>query len=148
MRKVIAVVFLIVLVVAPEAVAQDAVSKARDLYAAAEYENALALLDTLAVEGAGDRQTVNLYRTLCLMAVGRRDDADKTIEVMIALDPQYRPGDDVSPKMRGLFSEARKRLLPGVIQQNYQRAKIAFDRKEYAAAALAFKDVMETLGPV
>jgi hypothetical protein len=145
MRKVIAVVFLIVLVVAPEAVAQDAVSKARDLYAAAEYENALALLDTLAVDDAGDRQTVNLYRTLCLMAVGRRDDADKTIEVMIALDPQYRPGDDVSPKMRGLFTEARKRLLPGVIQQNYQRARSAFDRKEFAAAALAFKDVMDTL---
>src|SRR5688572_7054243 len=110
MRKLIGVVFLLLIVVAPQAVAQDVVSKARDLYAAAEYENALALLDTLAVEGAGDRQVVNLYRTLCLMAVGRRDDADKTIEVMIALDPQYRPGDDVSPKMRGVFTEARKRL--------------------------------------
>jgi hypothetical protein len=136
---------LLVIAVASQASAQDAISKARDLYAAAEYEEALTLLDAMSAEGLADRQAVNLYKTLCLIAVGRRDDADKTIEVMIALDPKYRPGDDISPKMRSVFAEARKRLLPALVQQNYLRAKNAFDRKEFAAAASGFKEVVDTM---
>ena len=138
---------LLLVLIAPEARAQDPIAKARELYAAAEYEDALTMLEGLAAgkHGTVDRQAVEVYRTLCLIAVGRRDEADKAIEGIIAEDPLFRPGDDVSPRMRTVFSDARRRLLPALIQQHYQQAKAAFDRKEYAAAASGFKRVVDTV---
>ena len=145
--RLLAVGLLLALAAASQASAQESVAKARDLYAAAEYEDALALLDALAggAQTAAETQSIALYRSLCLIAVGRREAADKTIEAMIASDPSYRPGDEVSPKMRSVFADARKRLLPALIQQNYQNAKTAFDRKEFVAAASGFKYVVDTL---
>jgi hypothetical protein len=138
---------LLLVLIAPEARAQDPIAKARELYAAAEYEEALTMLEGLAAgkHGAADRQAVEIYRTLCLIAVGRQDDADRAIEGIIAVDPLFRPGDDVSPRMRTVFSDARRRLLPALIQQNYQQAKAAFDRQDYVAAASGFKRVVETV---
>ena len=146
MRTTLSCLLLLVLI-APEALAQDPIAKARELYAAAEYEDALTMLDGLAAgkHGASDRQTVEIYRTLCLIAVGRQDDADRAIEGIIAEDPLFRPGDDVSPRMRTVFSDARRRLLPALIQQDYQQAKAAFDRQDYVAAASGFKRVVETV---
>lgn len=132
--------------VAPDAHAQDPTTKARELYAAAEYDEALRMLDGLAAgkHGPVDRQVVELYRTLCLLAVGRRDEADEAIEGMIAADPLFRPGEDISPRMRAAFTDARKRLLPGLIQQQYQEAKAAFDRQDFVVAASGFKRVVDT----
>jgi tetratricopeptide (TPR) repeat protein len=135
-----------ILATGPRASAQDPVTAARELYAAAQYEDALAMLDNLAPSAhAPEQQSIELYRTLCLLAVGRRDEAEKTIEAMIAQDPLFRPGDDVSPRMRTAFSDARKRVLPSIVQQHYQHAKVAFDRQEFAAAASAFQRVLDTL---
>ena len=138
---------LMLVLLAPEARAQDPMAKARELYAAAEYDDALTMLEGLAAgkHGASDRQAVELYRMLCLVAVGRSDEADKAIEGMIAADPLFRPGDDISPRMRTVFSDARRRLLPALIQQNYQQAKAAFDRQDFVAAASAFKRVVDTV---
>ena len=54
---------------------------ARELYASAEYTDALSMLDALAVRdhSQDDRRAIELYRTLCFLAVGRRADADKAI---------------------------------------------------------------------
>ncbi len=150
MRTTLSCLLLLVLI-APEARAQGPIANpidtARALYAAAEYEDALTMLEGLAAgkHGTVDRQAVEVYRTLCLIAVGRRDEADKAIEGIIAEDPLFRPGDDVSPRMRTVFSDARRRLLPSLIQQNYQQAKAAFDRQEYAVAASGFKRVVDTV---
>lgn len=139
---------LLLVIAAPQAQAQDPIAKARELYAAAEYEDALTMLDGLAAgkHGLVDKQSVDLYRTLCLLAVGRRDEADKAIEGIIADDPFFRPGDDISPRMRVAFTDARRRLLPTLVQQQYHEAKAAFDRKEFAAAATGFKRVVDTFG--
>lgn len=146
MRATLCCLLLLVLI-APEARAQDPIAKARELYAAAEYEDALTMLDGLAAgkHGVVDRQAVELYRMLCLLAVGRDDEADAAIEGIIAEDPLFRPGDDLSPRMRTVFSDARRRLLPALIQQHYQQAKAAFDRQDYVAAASGFKRVVETV---
>lgn len=144
--RIAGVCLLLLFVFAPVARAQDPITKARELYAAAEYDDALTMLDGLAAgkHGAVDRQVVELYRTLCLIAVGRRDEADKAIEGMIAEDPLFRPGDDISPRMRTAFADARKRLLPALIQQHYQQAKAAFDRNDFVVAASGFKRVVDT----
>jgi hypothetical protein len=82
---------------------------------------------------------------LCLFAVGRRADADRSIETIITRDPLYQPGNDVPPRARTAFSDARKRLLPAIVQQQYAEAKTAFERSEFQSAAAAFRRVIAAL---
>ena len=124
---------------------QDTLAAARDLYASAEYDSALKLLDRLSGTSSEDQQSIELYRSLCLLAVGRTQDAERSVEMIIARNPLYQPGDDLSPRMRTAFSEAKKRLLPSIVQQQYADAKGAFDRKEFDSAASGFRRVMDAL---
>ena len=145
--RVSVVCFVIVLATAPRLRAQEPFAEARQLYASAEYEDALKLLDGLTV---GDhvpeqRQDLELYRALCLVALDRPADADRAIEKMIAQNPLYRPADDLSPRMRSAFRDTKKRVLPGIVQQHYAQAKGAFDRQEFAAAATGFGEVVDAL---
>jgi hypothetical protein len=88
--------------------AQDSLAAARDLYASAQYEEALRILDGIAVaETPRDAQTVDLYRTLCFLAVGRPEDADRTIEAIIARDPLFEPGDELEECVRPQGIRAR-----------------------------------------
>jgi hypothetical protein len=82
---------------------------------------------------------------LCLLAVGRRDDADRAIEAIVARDPLYRPGDELSPRTRSAFSDVKKRVLPAIVQQKYAEAKTTFERREFEAAAAGFKRVIDAL---
>ena len=121
---------------------------ARELYASAEYHEALTILDTLSNgdQSKEDRRTIELYRTLCLLAVGRRADADRAIEMLVTHDPLYRPAaDDIPPRMRAAFTDTRKRLLPAILQQKYTGAKAAFDRGEFGSAVEGFKQVLDGL---
>ena len=145
-RPMVLVSLVGVLLVAAPLHAQDRIAAARELYASAQYDEALEVLGRLSAEAPStERQSIDLYRTLCLFAVGRRDEADRTIEAIIARDPLYRPGDELSPRTQTAFSDARKRLLPAIVQQQYGEAKGAFDRKEYEAAAAAFTRVLAAL---
>lgn len=121
---------------------------ARDLYAAAEYSTALTMLNALAESGPSrsDRQAIELHRALCLVALGNQSEATKVIEGMVSDDPLYRPDfTDLPPRMRTAFTDARKRLLPSLVQQRYIVARTAFEQKEYATAAEGFKLVLDGL---
>ena len=126
---------------------QETLAVARDLYASAEYAEALKLLDRLSTGSAtGDeQQSIELYRSLCLLAVGRQGDAERSIEAIITRDPLYQPGEDLSPRMRSAFTDAKKRLLPALVQQEYAEAKGAFERKEFEVAASGFRRVVDAL---
>ncbi len=133
---------------APRVEATANLATARELYASAAYGDALAILDDLLAANPPreERQSIDLYRTLCLVALGRRAEADKVVEAMISQDPLYRPSaDDIPPRVRSAFSEARKRLLPSIILQKYAEAKSAYDRQEFAAAAVTFTQVLDGL---
>jgi TonB family protein len=136
----------IMLATAPRLYAQEPLAAARQLYAAAEYEQALQLLDGLPPPAAReDRQSAELYRALCLLALGRRADADRSLDALVTHDPMYRAADDWSPRMRAAFTDAKRRVLPVVVQQQYQEAKTAYDRKAFADAATAFRRVVDVL---
>jgi TonB family protein len=139
--------FVAMMLISGQVYAQDSIAPARDLYASAQYDEALRLLERLSgtVNSHAERQSIDFYRTLCLLAVGRRDDADRAIEAIIARDPLFRPGTDLSPRTRSVFSEAKRRVLPAVVQQYYAEAKRAFERKEFELAAAAFKQVIDAL---
>ena len=135
----------ILLLTAARLHAQDTLATARDLYASAEYDNALKLLERLSATSGEEQQSIDLYRSLCLLAVGRNQDAERSIETIIARDPLYKPNDDLSPRMRSAFSDAKRRVLPALVQQQYAEAKGAFERKEFETAAFGFKRVVEAL---
>jgi TonB family protein len=138
---------VLLLVAAPTVYAQAPLDVARDLYATADYEKALTLLDDLIARNqAGDRrQEADLYRALCFLALGRRDDADRAVEMIVQRDPLYRAPKDIAPRMRTAFGDAKKRLLPAIIQQHYNNAKAAFDTKDFGAAGDGFQRVLDAL---
>jgi TonB family protein len=129
--------------------AQDAdLAVARDLYASAAYEDALALLNRLLASDhpAAQSRGIEQYRAFCLLALGRAGDAAQAIEAVVAAEPSYRPSDsDVSPRVRLAFTDVRRRMLPSIIQQRYGQAKAAYDRGEFAIAADGFKQVLTAL---
>jgi Gram-negative bacterial TonB protein C-terminal len=128
--------------------AQESLATARQLYASADYKNALTMLNALLALSPSpqERQSIELYRTFCLVAIGNTDEANKAIEAMVSRDPLYRPNmDDVPPRLRTVFSDARKRLLPALIQERYIIAKTAFDRADYKSASEGFTQVLIAL---
>src|SRR5262245_39326339 len=123
---------------------EDSLATARDLYASAAYEEALAVLSRLPQSNQPIEVTraVEQYRALCLLALGRSGEAERAIEAAVAGDPSFRPAADVSPRVRATFGDVRRRVLPAIIQQKYTTAKSAFDRKEFSDAASAFTQVL------
>ena len=133
---------------AGRAAGQDSLSAARELYAGAAYEDALAVLNRLRVDvvRAEDARAIDQYRAFCLLALGRASDAEQAIEAVIAVQPSYEPTEgDVSPRVRAAFSEVRRRMLPTIVQQWYASAKASYDRKEYGAAIGGFTRVLDVL---
>ena len=138
----------LMLAVSTQSAAQESLASARQLYASADYKSALTMLNALlgASPSPQERQSIELYRTFCLVAIGNTDEANKAIESMVSRDPLYRPNmDDVPPRLRTVFSDARKRLLPALIQERYIIAKAAFDRSDYKIAAEGFTQVLIAL---
>ncbi|MBI2186830.1 MAG: hypothetical protein HYU37_06845 [Acidobacteria bacterium] len=137
---------VMMLATSPRLHGQDPLASARQLYAAAEYEEALRVLDGLPAAAAREeRQTAELYRALCFVALGRRADADRALETLVTQNPMYRPADDLSPRLRAAFTDARRRVLPVVVQQQYAEAKTAYDRKMFVDAATGFRRVIDVL---
>ncbi|HEX4348714.1 MAG TPA: hypothetical protein VHZ73_14150 [Vicinamibacterales bacterium] len=127
--------------------AEDSLASARDLYAAANYEDALGVLNRIrtADQRGEEIPTIDQYRAFCLLALGRTADADQAIESVVVADPFFQPSSDVSPRVRTEFTDVRKRMLPGIAQDRYASAKAAYDRKEFKLAEAGFKQVLAVL---
>jgi len=119
---------------------------ARDLYASARYDEALAMLNGIRPAESTDRKTVEQYRSLCLLALGRGAEAEGAIAAVVTEDPLYQPSEaDASPRVRAAFTEVRQRLLPELVASRYAEAKASFDRKDFALAEQQFRHVMSLL---
>jgi TonB family protein len=126
---------------------QDALNAARDLYASAAYEDALAVLNRVpeASRPPEEARIISQYRAFCLLALGRTAEAERAIETLISREPTYRPASDLSPRVRTAFTDVRRRMLPTIIQTKYAQAKDAFDRKDFENAAAGFGQVVEVM---
>ncbi len=148
MRTRIAAFVVLMAAAAGGAAAQDSVDAARELYAAAAYEEALAVLNRLhpADRPAIEARSIEQYRAFCLLALGRGPEAERAIAAVVTGEPLYQPQQsDISPRVRTMFTDVRRRMLPGIVQQRYADAKAAYDRKEFAAASGGFKEVLMML---
>ena len=126
---------------------ENPLTAARDLYASARYDEALAVLNGLPSDTvASDRKSIEQYRSLCLLALGRGSEAESAIAAVINADPMFMPGEaDASPRVRAAFSEVRQRLLPQIASNRYAAAKAAYDRKEYSSAETQFRNLLTLL---
>jgi TonB family protein len=116
---------------------------ARDLYASARYDEALSALNGLRIGDNVDRRSIEQYRALCLLALGRTAEAETAIGAVVTADPMYRPGEsEAAPRVRATFTDVRKRLLPEIIASRYASAKSTYDRKDWVIAEQQFTIVL------
>jgi len=130
--------------VASDVVGQDGLTRAKDLYASAAYDDALAVLDQLKLDSSSpDVVEAGQYRAFCLLALGRSEEGRKAIAGIVEADPLFQPAESqMSPRLVMVFRDVRKQLLPRIVQQSYAEAKVAFDRKEMETAAIGFDRVL------
>jgi hypothetical protein len=142
--RILAGLCLAVALASPAFAQPGTLAAARDLYASARYDEALAVLNGMPANGAAvDRRAIEQYRSLCLLALGRGSEAESAIAAVVTVDPLFVPGEsDTSPRVRAAFSDVRQRLLPEIARARYATAKATFDRKEHAAAELEFRELL------
>ena len=119
---------------------------AKELYRSAAYDEALGVLDTIRAS-APSTETLEAseYRVFCLVALDRKDEARNAIATLISANPFYELSEtQASPRVRAVFTEVRKSLLPSLVQSAYTEAKAAFDRKDPESAA-GFERVLTLL---
>ncbi len=130
--------------------AQDLLANARTQYQAAAYDEALTTLQQLASNKASlsatDARDVEEYRFLCLLALGRKDEARVAMGVVVKSDPLYTlDAGATPPRVVTAFTEVRRDLLPQIATQLYAESKAQFDKKETADARAGFEQLMTML---
>jgi hypothetical protein len=119
-------------------------TSAKVLYASGDYEEALNALATPRPDDSPD--DVDEYRSLCLLALGRTPEAQRSLETLVNRNPLFKMSDaDVSPRLVTMFHEVRKRVLPGAVRDLYAKAKTNFEAKNYAEAKPQFETLMTLL---
>lgn len=127
--------------------AQAALASARELYASAAYEDALAVLGGALPSDRDVAVEVERYRALCLFALGRAQDARAAIEKLVEQDPGFRPAEtDVPPRMMAMLREVRRARLPGIARTTYSEARAHLAAKALTAAAPALERVVQIAG--
>jgi len=128
---------VITLGAAMPAAAQDPLSAARELYASADYEQALEKLGGLRTPetSAPVLEQVEQYRAFCLFALGRTADAQAVAESLVKKNPMLElDATDASPRLFAMFTDVRRRLLPALIRERYRLARAAIDSKNFSSA--------------
>lgn len=118
------------------------------LYAAASYDEALSALEAarridLALE---DRVALDQHRMLCLLALGRAAAADEAAASLLETKPDFvLTAGDASPRVRAMFDQTRRRVLPAVVRRVYTEAKRAYDGGNYPQARDGFAQLAQML---
>jgi protein TonB len=129
----VAALILSACLAAPAAAAAADLGEAERLYAEAAFEEALAVLDKIALGSAplGEIVAVHRYRAACLVALGRSADAEAAMEAIARLQPELQPARfDESPRMRDAYGKVRARVLPQVLRDLYVQARAAYTAKQ------------------
>jgi len=130
--------------------AQDLLANARTQYQAAAYDEALTTLQQLASNkadlSATDARDLEEYRFLCLLALGRKDEARLAMGVVVKSDPLYTlDAGATPPRVVTAFTEVRRELLPQIATTLYAESKALYDKKETAEARAGFEQLTTML---
>jgi tetratricopeptide (TPR) repeat protein len=120
-------------------------ASAKLLYAAASYEEALTELSQASPNEDPDQ--VDTYRALCLIALGRDNEAQRSLERLLDRNPFHSLSDtEVSPRLVTMYRDVRARRLPLAARELYTRALLRFDERSYGASAEILRDLLTALG--
>jgi hypothetical protein len=131
--------------------AQDLLANARTLYQSAAYDEALTTLNTLSANksalSATDARDIEEYKFLCLVALGRPQEARVAMATVVKSDPFYTlDSGSTPPRVLTAFTEVRRELLPQIATQLYAESKASYDKKETDSARAGFEQLMQMLG--
>jgi hypothetical protein len=142
------VALLIVLCASSDAYAdQEMLASAKNLYEAASYEEALTELT--AIDNSELVDVVDTYRALCFLGLGRVQDAEQVLGLIVTRKPLFVLSDtEYSPRVVALFGNVRKKALPAAAQQLYSAARTDFENKRYALAAEGFRQVLQVIADI
>lgn len=91
---------------------------ARNLYYAADYEQALSVLGDLDGSDASEARSIELFRAASLLALGRTTEADEAFERLVVIAPDLRPDQlAMTPWIASRFSVVRDRVLTQIAQR-------------------------------
>jgi len=106
---------------ASPASAQESLTKAKALYDAAAYEDALTVLTPV------DMPEAQQYKALCLLALGRTQDAVGALEKLVTAQPTFEPSaQDVPPRFVTLVSDTKRKLLPSLARRAFNEGRDQF----------------------
>jgi tetratricopeptide (TPR) repeat protein len=126
--------------------ADEPLSDAKALFAAASFDSALAALERLDAANAAQPEALE-YKALCLLALGRPADAQKITETLVTTVPTFAPAEeDLSPRFFQLLTDTRRRIVPTVARRLFADAREQFRAKKTADAQRAFEEVMTLAG--
>lgn len=129
---------------------QDLLANARTQYQSAAYDEALTTLSQLAAKkdalSPTDLRELEEYKFLCLLALGRKDEARLSMGIVVKSDPMYTlDTGSTPPRVLTAFTEVRRELLPQIATELYNESKAAYDKKETAGARAGFEQLMQML---
>ena len=120
------------------------IDSVRSLYAAAAYEDALAAMPAVSEEPV--KTDFELYRALCLLALGREQESAAAVERLVRSAPSFvPPTGDVSPRMQALLTSIRARLVPDFAREAYAEAKVAYEANDHPKARASFQRAAELI---
>jgi hypothetical protein len=142
--KAIAILGLLLAAVPAALAAEDPLLAAKDLYAAASYEEALTTLAGIESPPTEIARQVDMYRAFSLYALGRTAEAEKVAESLIRREPMVEL-EEAAPRIEAMFQNVRKRLLPVLIRAEYRTARADLDEKKPESAKLHLNDARRML---
>jgi hypothetical protein len=126
---------------------QEMLASAKSLYESASYEAALSELS--AINTAELVGTVDTYKALCLLGLGRVQDAEQALEMLVTRKPLLTLSEtEYSPRVVSLFREVRRKTLPAAAQQFYALARTEYENKKYDAASAGFKQTLQIIASI
>jgi TonB family protein len=122
--------------------ADPALDQAKTLYAAASFEDALAAIARVAPAQSAEPEVL-LYKALCLLALGRPQEAGAATRTLVNAAPGYAPDTtELPPRFQTLWIDTRKAALPGVSREMFVRARAQYQEKNFIPALGLFEQVL------
>ena len=86
------------------------------------------------------QRDVEALRAICLLALGRDEDARAAMLAVIDLDPQFAYAEaEIAPRIRSMFVALRAERLPDLVRLRYAAARDAFAARGLCDGRLAVR---------
>lgn len=133
-------------VAAGSAAGQETLQAAKDLYAAAAYEDALKILRGRELSNPAEKLEAAQYEVFCLIALDRLPEAEQAVEHILDADPLYSPDvDEASPRVVQMFDAVRVKAAPALATDLFTAGKAALERQEREIALQKFELLLKVI---